>query len=249
MTTPDLERAREIVERVHGRYQREIVEQLNICPFARKSREQGRVHRPIYLPQHEAVDPTRVATELLARVDAHADAEIVLLTFAVGPAHEFAQADAFEAFLKALREAWEGQGEVPPWYMVSFHPHPRVDLERAPTRDSLVPLLRRSPDPVIQCVNARVLDEVRREAQRVSHARMLAELREKSPELAELFAHSVQADPELGADIAQHNFDHYGVDEGRARLESTLADIHAERERVYAELGLGLEGLIPSPPA
>lgn len=229
-----LEAARAAALELHARYQVEFVEKKNVCPFARRSREQGRVHRPVYFPAHEDASAQRVAAQLADLVSRHEDAEIVLLTFVVGPAHAFAKAPGFEAYLADLRDAWEQLPAPAPWYMVSFHPRPTHDPGRAVTRDSLVPLLRRSPDPIIQCVNATVLDRVRREAQAVAHERMMQELRAKSPELAELFSRSIQADPELGAEIAQANFDRLGTGLGREELERSLAELRRAREEAYA---------------
>jgi hypothetical protein len=231
-----LETALAEVQRVHGRYLREVVEALNVCPFARRSREQGRVHRPVYFSHEGAPRAERVADDLARLVREHEDAEIILLTFPTGSEHPFWATERFEDFLSELREAWQGEASRPPWYMVSFHPRFGVHDESRLTRDALVPLLRRSPDPVIQCVNARTLDRVRREAQEVAHRRMVEHLKATNPELVSLFERSVPTDHELSADVAQHNFDHYAHGEGRARLEAVLNDIQADRDRGYATL-------------
>lgn len=237
-----LDAAEQEVLRVHARYQVEVVEALNVCPFARRSREQGRVHRPVYFSHEGTPTPKRVADDLAALVANHPDAEIVLLTFPTGEAQPFWSTESFESFLAELREAWTSVDGRPPWYMVSFHPRFGVHDESRLTRDALVPLLRRSPDPVIQCVNARTLDRVRREAQEVAHRRMVEHLKKHQPELVSLFERSVPTDHELSADVARHNFDHYAKGEGRQRLEAVLDDIQADRDRGYATLddSLGL---------
>jgi hypothetical protein len=237
-----LEAAKREVLRIHGRYQVEVVEGLNICPFARRSREQGRVHRPLYFSHEGAPAASEVAEDLAELVSEHEDAEIVLLTFPTGRDQPFWSTERFEAFLLELREAWNGVEGRPPWYMVSFHPRFGVHDENRLTRDALVPLLRRSPDPVIQCVNARTLDRVRREAQEVAHKRMVEHLKKHQPELVSLFERSVPTDHELSADVAQHNFDHYAKGEGRERLEKVLDDIQSDRDEGYASLddSLGL---------
>jgi hypothetical protein len=240
ISTLELQEARDEVQRVHARYAREVIEALNICPFARRSREQGRVHRPLYFSHEGSPRAQRVAEELADLVRTHADAEIVLLTFPTGSSHEFWQTEAFEAFLLRLRESWQSEARRPPWYMVSFHPLFGVHDEDRLTQDSLVPLLRRSPDPVIQCVNARTLDRVRQEAQAVAHKRMVDHLMATQPELVPLFERSVPTDHELSADVARHNFDHYAKGEGRAKLEALLDDIHRDRERGYAKLSTEL---------
>ena len=73
----------EVVHRIHDRFLVEVVEQLGLCPFARHSREQGRVHRPLVYadPPASAPAPAAVADRIRTLVVAHPDAEIVLVTF------------------------------------------------------------------------------------------------------------------------------------------------------------------------
>ncbi|HVI02184.1 MAG TPA: hypothetical protein VM869_25900 [Enhygromyxa sp.] len=227
-----------VIQAIHERYQREIVEELGLCPFARRSRELGRVHRPVFVStcEHEPT-PNEVARHLAELVAARADAEIVLLTFPVPPGHRWQRPQEFERFLVELRAAWAA---VPPpreFYMVSFHPRLEPPADRPLTADSLVSLIRRSPDPVIQCVDAVLLDRVRRQAQASARERMIAELEARDPALAVLFAGSIAADPELSSDIARHNFAAHGAGPGRERLLEVLAEIMAARDRAY-----GFEG-------
>ena len=225
----------ETIQAIHGRYQREIIEDLGLCPFARRSREQGRVHRPTFVAadaEHE-VEPAMVAASLGELIGAHLDAEIILLTFPIPPAHRWWRPAAFEGFLVALREAWDALPPPREFYMVSFHPALTVPSDRPLTPDSLVSLLRRSPDPVIQCVDAGVLDRVRRQAQVSARERMLRDLEAKDPALAALFARSIQPDPELSSDIARQNFATVGHDEGRSRLDQAISALHADRDRAY----------------
>ncbi|PRQ02831.1 hypothetical protein ENSA5_20080 [Enhygromyxa salina] len=223
-----------VIQAIHDRYQREIIEGLGLCPFARRSREQGRVHRPVFVATAEREpSPLEVAQTLAALVDADREAEIVLLTFPIPPGHRWWQPRAFEGLLAALREAWRA---VPPpreFYMVSFHPRLELPPERALTADSLVSIIRRSPDPVIQCVDAELLDRVRRQAQVAARERMLAELEQRDPALAKLFANSVASDPELSSDIARQNFQAHGGEEDRAALERAIAALLADRDRAY----------------
>jgi hypothetical protein len=228
-----------VIQAIHDRYQREIVEGLNVCPFARRSRELGRVHRPVFVSSeaHEP-SPSEVARALAELVAARADAEIVLLTFPVPPGHRWNRPQEFDRFLAELRSAWmELTSRAREFYMVSFHPRLEPPAERPLTADSLISLIRRSPDPVIQCVDAGLLDRVRKQAQASARERMIAELEARDPALAALFAGSIAADPELSSDIARHNFDALGSGVGRERLLEALADILAERDRVYGGAG------------
>lgn len=211
---------------LHERYVSEVVEGLNLCPFARKSREEGRVHRPVF---REPVSPRRAAACVERLVAQNPDAEIVLLTFIVEPDHPWRRPEPFEAFTRAVRETYQGL-EAPVFYMVAFHP----ELSGPPpgtalTQDTLVSLLRRTPDPVIQCVSASVLDRVRREAQVAARERMRATLADKDPALAVLFEQSISPDPQLSAEIARRNFAGVGSGEGRDELERRIASILAAR--------------------
>lgn len=220
------------VQAVHERYQREAVEDLGLCPFARRCREQGRVHRPlIYATETEPAEAgARALTEVSRR---HADAEVVLLTFVLprDAGHPWHDVDAFEEVVKAVREAY---GEARPrYYMVGFHPRPRPGSPtRKPTPEALVPLLRRSPDPVIQCIRADLLDDLRRQAQVAADARFMAEMAKLGPAFKLLAMQAIQSDPELSADIARHNFASVGTGDGRATLERVIAEILAAREQL-----------------
>lgn len=225
-----------VVHRVHDRFLLDVVEPLGLCPFARRSRELGRVHRP--LVYDAGATPADVAARLHALVGEHPDAEIVLFTFiGPGPAPRFPRARDLDDFVKEVRPAYDPLGG-PTFFMVGFHPRsgepdPGDEPPRS-TPDSLVPLLRRTPDPVIQCVRAEVLERVRWQAQQASHAKMIAEAEKLDPRLRKILEHSVQPDSSLSADIARKNFESVGGGEGRERLEARLAEIARARDEAYA---------------
>lgn len=225
-----------VVHGVHDRFLLDVVETLGLCPFARRSRELGRVHRPlVYDPE---ATPAYVAARLFHLVAQHPDAEIVLVTFiGPGPAPRFARARDLDDFVKHVRTAYDALGG-PTFFMVGFHPKSgEPDPGDAPPRataDSLVPVLRRTPDPVIQCVRAEVLERVRWQAQQAAHAKMIAEAEKLDPRLRKILEHSVQPDSTLSADIARKNFETAGRGEGRERLEAVLADIARARDEAYA---------------
>lgn len=226
----------EVVHPVHDRFLIEVVEQLGLCPFARRSRELGRVHRPLLYGEHPS--PEHAAQTLRAVVAEHPDAEIVLLTFLhADPSPLWERARALDEFVKQVRTAYDA-ADGPTFFMVGFHPRSGEPEpgEEAPrlTPDSLVPQLRRTPDPVIQCVRAEVLDRVRRQAQQAAHARALEEARLKYPQLVKILERSIQPDSTLSADIARKNYEGVALGEGRARLEALLADIQRERDEAYA---------------
>lgn len=226
--------AEAVIQAIHDRYQREIVEGLGLCPFARRSRELGRVHRPVFVATADSdPDPLEVAQALAELVARERAAEIVLLTFPIPPGHRWWRPAVFDEFLARLREALSAAPLPREFYMVSFHPRLEPPPDRPLTADSLVSLLRRSPDPVIQCVDAGLLDRVRKQAQAAARDRMLRELEARDPELAAMFARSVAADPELSSDIAQQNFSAHGDPASRAALERALDELLEDRDRAY----------------
>jgi hypothetical protein len=68
----------------------------------------------------------------------------------------------------------------------------------------------------------------------VSARERLRERFADDPVMSAMIARSVQADSELSADIARHNFAAVGAGQGRAALERRLADIAADRAAAYA---------------
>lgn len=218
------------VHRIHARYLEEVVEGLGLCPFARRSREQGRVHRPLYSVTASSPTPSEVAGRLATLTRAHADAEIILATF-VDAEGRFDDPAAFEAFVADVRDVYGGL-DAPTYFMVAFHPRldETIDAGRPLTKDTLVPLIRRTPDPVIQCVNAVVLERARAQAQQASQRKLL-EMHGHDPMLRAMIERSVQTDSELSADIARANFETCGAGEGREELERRIAALIAERRR------------------
>lgn len=234
------------LEALHARYVLEVVEELGLCPFARKCRELGRLHRPSFVVA-AGVAAQDAAEQLAGLVAAHPDAEVVLLTFVTrgavpgtpsGPTaleRDFADPERFEEFTRELREAYGALARKERFYMVSFHPaFTQAGRRRALTQDSLVPLLRRTPDPVIQCIRAELLDQIRRQAQAAADARFREEMARMGPEFLAMAERSIRPDPELSQDIARHNFTSVGAGEGRARLEATIAEILAGRAALEA---------------
>lgn len=226
-----------LIQALHDRYLLEVVEDLGLCPFARRCREQGRVARPLFYapedPDGDAALPAAAAAEVAALSAARPTLEVVLLTFVLprAPGHPWHDVDAFEGLVRAVRDNYEARTPAGPrYYMVGFHPGLRgPDSRRKPTADGLVPLLRRTPDPVIQCIRADLLDHIRRQAQAAANARFIAEMTKLGPEYAALASQAIQSDPELSADIARHNFDQVGAGPGRETLELRIQAILAAR--------------------
>lgn len=151
MTTPS-----EAALARNDRYIHDFVEAFHLCPYAKRCRESGKLHRRVVLSQDVETALAEVrAVEALPEDSV----EVALLIFLNAPATGIESARDFDEFASDLRnrilDAHQGN---PPFYCVAFHPDlPRdlLDAHRA------VQFIRRSPDPTIQLVRASVLRAVR----------------------------------------------------------------------------------------
>ncbi|HEY5676554.1 MAG TPA: hypothetical protein VIR81_07215, partial [Myxococcales bacterium] len=109
--------------RRNDRYLREFVEALRLCPYAKRCREEGKLHRRVLRGRDQAL-PAIAAIEALPKESV----EVALLIFPDEPADGEASARAFESFCADLRPRLES------FYCVAFHPAlPRdlLDAQRA----------------------------------------------------------------------------------------------------------------------
>jgi hypothetical protein len=189
------------------RYVREFVELFELCPYARRCRENRRLQRTVLLEPGGA--PESPGFELAASAIAGAVAQfeglphdsidvglIILPALVPALANGLAAARAFERLVSAVRERVQARhgNAGAPFYCVAFHPDFAEDLA---TEHRAVRFIRRSPDPTVQIVRATVLNAVRgsdpaREplpvSERIARAN-LTKLKEHGPQrLRELLA-------------------------------------------------------------
>lgn len=127
------------------RYLREFVEALELCPYAKRCRETGQLHRRVVLA--EGV-PAALQAAREVEVLPAGSLEVALLIFprfAAGP----------RAFDELCRQVREGLRD---FFCVAFHPDLPEDLA---DEHRAVGFIRRSPDPTLQLVRASVLSQVR----------------------------------------------------------------------------------------
>ena len=130
----------------NDRYLREFVEALELCPFARKCRETGRLARRVLRGGRPAEATAAAVRDLEAT--AEEQVEVALLIYP-----EFAgDVRAFEQFRDEVRRS------LRLFYCVAFHPALPMDLSDA---NRAVSFLRRSPDPTLQLVRVATLDRIR----------------------------------------------------------------------------------------
>ena len=184
------------------RYLREFVEALGLCPYAKRCREEGKLHRRVLFGRNQALPA-------IAEVEALPEdmVEVALLIFVGEPGEGAAAARAFESFCADLRP------HLKSFYGVAFHPAlPRdlLDAHRA------VQFIRRSPDPTLQLVRISTLTSLRKDtagSRYVDPARL---------SLEELLA--LQTPLSLSDRIAEANLKTLRR-EGPDRLEQLLEDL------------------------
>jgi hypothetical protein len=130
----------------NDRYLREFVEALELCPFARKCRESGRLARRVLRGGRPGEATAQAVRELEAT--AEEEVEVALLIY---PEFE-GDVRAFEGFRDETRRS------LRLFYCVAFHRDLPMDLSDA---NRAVSFLRRSPDPTLQLVRVATLDRVR----------------------------------------------------------------------------------------
>lgn len=157
--------------RRNDRYVRDFIEAFNLCPYAKRTRETGRLQRQVLLDEGGAAGTPAFAAAAESLDDAFKrfehlpedEVDVGLVIFA-GLTPSVAQgtdgAHAFETLLAAARTRMQARhgGENTPFYCVPFHPGFAGDLK---DEHRAVRLIRRSPDPTVQLVRASVLRAVR----------------------------------------------------------------------------------------
>ncbi len=205
------------VMRLLDRYLVEIVEEYDLCPWARNSRQNGEVAVEVLWGTPDIATWVDAGKRMLAQPNAKV-AMVIAPELAIGriPLHSVRNevADAI---------TWAGVAE--------FHPDADLDLA-SPAR--LVPFTRRSPDPMLQLVPLATLESVRGTlpvADRDQQARMLN-------------GHAPPLRRDAADRIAAAN--HKTVGAAAAAVLATLADIAADRERSYAAVGIHIPAPEPA---
>lgn len=139
--------------RLYRRYQVEVVEALNLCPWAERARRDGRIRETVVEWTSPDLEAPLAAIDEMAR-DPEADIGLLLFPTARVDRPEF------ERFVSRLvdEDARRRELGTAPFAMAAFHPDAEPDLGDA---ERLISFLRRTPDPTIQLVRCEALDRVR----------------------------------------------------------------------------------------
>ena len=130
----------------NDRYLREFVEALDLCPFARRCRESGRLARRVL----RGGGPGEATASAVRELETTAE-EQVEVAFLIYP-----ELEGGVRALEDLRD--EVRRSLRLFHCVAFHPELPMDLS---DENRAVSFLRRSPDPTLQLVRIATLDRVR----------------------------------------------------------------------------------------
>ena len=213
----DEEWSREAV-RLHRRYQVEIVGESDLCPWAVRATQDGKVRERVSLQSDESLQPS------LRAIDDWAADPGTEVGFLVYPRLRLARL-AFHEFTARLRDADSRRHELGavPFVFAAFHPEAEPDTADP---ERLIPFLRRTPDPTLQVLRASVLDGIRSGASQGTQFLDMASLEAVI---------SGTAQPPLRERIARANLataERIGITALRARLD----DIRRDRDETYRAL-------------
>lgn len=198
--------------RILDRYLVEIVEHYELCPWAKMSRTGGELY--VEFLWGTPTDAEWLAAARRAFVDPS-----IRVAMLVAPELQI-ERKPFHDTRDRLAKAAGTLG------IAEFHPDAPFDGQ-TPAR--LVPFLRRSPDPLLQCVPLALLDQVRGPALTVDRAEQIALL------VKQHGIHAVK--PPIGERIAQQNHARVTRDE----FEQRLAAIAIDRAAAYARAGINTD--------
>ncbi len=220
----DDERWIQEAERLYRRYQLEIVEACGLCPWAERSRVEGRFLTRILLQADRAA--TEAATRTIDELVVDARAEVAVLVY---PRLQLGRLE-FERFVGVVREADAARHPIGciPYVFAAFHPDASPDATDA---ERMIPFLRRTPDPTIQLLRSDVLDRVRCST---PQGTQFIDVRS----LESLEADARGAALSLRQRIARTNLatvERIGVAEMSRRIEAIVADRKATYSRLESE--------------
>jgi hypothetical protein len=210
--------------RLQRRYALEIVEAFGLCPFAERARVSGASTESVVLDRAPTLESV---LRLVRRLGDDVSIEVAFVIF---PRWEVDRV-GLSRFVEALRSAHQSEPSGLVMTMEGFHP---VAEPRTETPGSLVPFLRRTPDPVIQLTRLAVLERARQ-----SSGGTTKYVDPSTVDVAALLA--APPDRSLHERISDAN--HRTVlREGVRRIEAVLEDIRRDRDATYARLDREQEG-------
>lgn len=213
----------EVTLRTNLRYQVEFIEAFNLCPWAKGART-----------SNNAVPRVDDGSPLLTQI-ANAAALGADVVFLILPTYVGGRLDFEDLVARLIAEDARRHRDVsPPFAMAAFHPEGVPQPEGELSSETLVPYLRRSPDPTIQLVRLEALAQVRK-----GEPPGTSFIDPSQIDFAELLRKGVPTRPSLRQRVANANHALFVGTTGDD-LRRTLEDILDERRRARQRLGLPL---------
>ena len=152
---PDIEPAQ--VYNAYGLYQREFVEELNLCPWAKGARERGQVDIQLIFTREE-----NAVTSVVAQLQQWSLKEQVVVGLLLCPDF-LGDRRSFERFVNRVVDADSARNafESPTFALAAFHPAATPPSNPSANAEVWIPYLRRSPVPTIQAIRMSSLEQVR----------------------------------------------------------------------------------------
>jgi len=205
------------VRRINLRFNREVIEGLVVCPYARVARETGSstvVVRGESVPTFEALFEV---ADALATDPAIEVAQVVFPRVTLGAAEFLAFGSDF-----GPANAARTPKKRPTFVHAAFHPGLSYGTDTPPR---MVPFFRRSPDPMIQLVRLAVLDAI--------HATKPRGTQFFDGDVASLRELMKQKRPESVTDRITRENHERAMAGAHEKIGEILADIAADRARSY----------------
>ena len=215
---------------VYVRYAREFVEGWRMCPWAERSRAEGHTVEHYLLDDVADEQALENALDRLHTIGEDPNIEVGLIIF---PRLRVDRPE-FDRFVASLRErdVTRYRPSRAPMALAAFHP---VAVASTETPYRLVPFIRRSPDPLIQCVRVAILDGLRKGDRGTNY------LDPQGKDLLALFRTLQEQKPPLHERVAEMSLVTM-FERGVAEAVALLDDILAERDARYARFGVPPRG-------
>jgi hypothetical protein len=191
--------------RILDRYVVEVVVGYELCPWARSAHDNGEIGVELI----EGEPSLDAWVEACERALANPQTRVAMIV-----------APELAIELAAFRDVRDRvAARLPAIGIAEFHPAARLDLA-TPAR--LVPFLRRSPDPLLQCVPLSLLDHVR-----------ASPLPDRAQQ-AQILRGIASPPRDVATQLAANN--HATVTRDHAAIEAVLDDIARDRRDSYARV-------------
>ncbi len=212
--------------RINERFNLEIIEAIDVCPYARPARGAGTSERFVVTSGEPLERLVAIAAELAPR----SSIEVAQVIFP-----RLTKSLDATAVQELGRQFAARSGRTPVFVHAAFHPELAYS-DKTPSQ--MVPFFRRAPDAMIQLIRHEVLERIH-----ASKPRGTQFLSGSAGEIAKL----LEKRPESVTDRITRENHERAMAGARARIEAVFADILRDRDAAYAPHLLRMARVIDLP--